>query len=155
RHRVAEKFKASGKKSLVLFILSDCDPAGDMIAESTVHSLRDEFGIKGDVRAIRVAMTHAQAEKYGTVDSIDAKESNLLARFIERHGRNDCYELEAVAPGILQDLLHNEIRANIDVEAYNAEVDAQAKDVAKVRAVRKAILEIIRTSPEIDLEGDA
>ncbi len=33
RYQIAKKFYASGKRNLILFILSDCDPAGDMIAE--------------------------------------------------------------------------------------------------------------------------
>lgn len=64
RYQVAKQFHASGKRNLILFVLSDCDPAGDMIAETTVHSLRDEFDIT-DVQAIRVAFTHAQAGEYG------------------------------------------------------------------------------------------
>ena len=62
RHQSDARFRASGKSALVMFILSDCDPAGDMTCESTTHSMRDEFGIE-NVSAIRVAMTHAQADE--------------------------------------------------------------------------------------------
>jgi hypothetical protein len=162
RHRVRERFKASGKKSLVLFFLVDCDPAGDMIAESTVHSLRDEFGI--DLKAVRVAMTHAIADQYHLAESVEekkkskgglkVKESSVKKKFIERHGRGDYYELEAVVPEVLSDCLDREIRANIDIEAYNHEVQQQAIDVAKIRATRKATLETIRPGPETDAGGE-
>ncbi len=148
RYQIAQRYLASGKQCLVLFVLTDCDPAGDMICESTTRSLRDDFSI-ANVQAIRVAMTHAQADEQGVSQSLDvmiAKESSVTPKFIKLHGRNDCYELEAVSPEVLSRWLDNEIRANIDVEAYNAEVAAQAVDVAKIRATRTATLEVIRTA---------
>ena len=154
RNQVATRFRASGKSALVMFILTDCDPAGDSICESTTHSMRDEFGI-GSVCAIRVAMTHQQADEQGVSQSADvmtAKESSVTPKFIRRHGRNDCYELEAVSPEVLSQWLDEAIRSNIDVEAYNFEVDQQAKDVAKIRATRAVTLEAIRSSS--DAGGD-
>ena len=148
RHQTAQRHIESGKSGLVLFVLTDCDPAGDMICTSTVQSLRDDFGIT-NVKAIRVAMTHAQADEQGVSQSLDvmiAKESSVTPKFVKLHGRNDCYELEAVSPEVLSQWLDEAIRGNIDIDAYNAEVAAQAVDVAKIRATRTATLEVIRTS---------
>ena len=148
RHQIAQRHLASGKQGLVLFVLTDCDPAGDMICTSTVQSMRDDFAIT-NVKAIRVAMTHAQADEQGVSDSVDvmlAKDSSVTPKFIELHGRDDCYELEAVSPEVLSRWLDEAIRHNIDVDSYNAEVAAQAVDVAKIRATRTATLEVIRTA---------
>ena len=150
RHQIAERFRASGKSALVMFVLTDCDPAGDMICESTTHSMRDEFNIN-NVSAIRVAMTHQQADEQGVSQSADVmtvKESSVTPKFIKRHGRNDCYELEAVSPEVLSQWLDEAIRGNIDVEAYNFEVAEQAKNVAKIRATRAVTLEAIRSSSD-------
>jgi len=154
RHKIDVRFRASGKSALVLFVLTDCDPAGDMICESTAHSMRDDFGCE-NVKAIRVAMTHQQADEQGVSSSLDrmtAKESSVTPKFIKRHGRNDCYELEAVSPEVLSEWLDEAIRSNIDVAAYNFEVEEQAKDVAKIRATRTVTLEAIRSSS--DAGGD-
>ena len=145
RYQLAERFKESGKRSLVLFVLTDCDPAGDSICESTVHSLRDEFGIEAEVKGVRVAITHEQADKYGVAGAVEIKKSSVSPKFIRRHGRRDCYELEAVPPEVLAGWLDEHIRGNIDVESYNHEVAEQAKDVAKIQATRTATLEVIRT----------
>lgn len=155
RYQIAQRYRASGKSALVLFALTDCDPAGDMICESTTHSVRDEFNIQ-NVSAIRVAMSHQQADEQGVSQSVDvmlAKESSVTPKYIKRHGRNDCYELEAVSPEVLSQWLDDVIRGNIDVEAYNFEVAEQAKDVAKIRATRAVTLEAIRSSG--DAGGDA
>ena len=83
-----------------------------------------------------------------------AKKSSVTPKFIQRHGRNDCYELEAVSPEVLSQWLDETIRGNIDVEAYNHEVAEQAKDVAIVRANRAVTLEAIRSSGGSDAGGD-
>lgn len=44
------------------------------------------------------------------------------------------------------------IRANIDVDAYNAEVAAQAVDVTQIRATPTATLEVIRTAETRSVE---
>jgi hypothetical protein len=156
RYQLAQRHLESGKKGLVLFVLTDCDPAGDTICTSTVQSLRDDFGIT-NVKAIRVAMTHAQADEQGVSQSLDvmlAKESSVTPKFIKLHGRSDCYELEAVSPEVLSRWLDEEIRGNIDIDAYNSEVEFQAADVAKIRATRTATLEVIRTSEATGDDAD-
>jgi hypothetical protein len=153
RYQVAKQFRSSGKRNLVLFVLMDCDPTGDMIAETTVHSLRDEFGIAG-VRAIRVAFTHSQADEYGLSDKpgLVCKESSVTAKFIKRHGRDDCYELEAVSPQVLQSMLDEAIRANINIENYNAEVRLQDEDNAEIVVRRRLVRETISGVTDFELD---
>ena len=154
RYQVARRFEVSGKRNLVLFILSDCDPAGDMIAETTVHSLRDEFGIP-DVQAIRVAFTHAQADEFGLSANpgLICKESSVTPKFIRAHGRNDCYELEAVSPQVLQSMLDEAIRANINIDLYNAEVKLQDEDNAAIEIRRQVVRQAISDGAELDLSN--
>jgi len=151
RYQIANQFHSSGKRNLILFVLSDCDPAGDMIAETTVHSLRDEFGIT-DVQAIRVAFTHAQADEYGLSEKpgLVCKDSSVTPKFIARHGRDDCYELEAVSPQILQSMLDEAIRANINIDNYNAEVQLQDEDNAAISVRRQVVRDSIAGDPELD-----
>src|SRR5207244_2474510 len=113
-------FRESGKSKLFLICKGDCDPDGDSIVESTLCSLRDDFGLE-NVEGIRVAMRHDQADQLGLPKSLDAldKDSSNLSAFMTRHGRTDCYELEAVEPQILQGWNDATIRSVIDIEAYN------------------------------------
>ena len=155
RYQIARRFKTSGKRNLVLFILSDCDPAGDMIAESTVHSLRDEFSIP-NVKAVRVAFTHQQADEYGLSANpgLVCNEQSVAPKFIKRHGREDCYELEAVSPQVLQSILDEAIRATINIENYNAEVALQDIDNAAIEIRRHVVREAI-SGASSDTEGGA
>jgi hypothetical protein len=143
RYQLVQRFRRSGKCGLFLCCLGDCDPDGDSIVDSTFCSLRDDFHI-GNVRGVRVAMTHEQAHELGLPKKLKAKEdSKNLTSFVRRHQRDDCYELEAVAPEVLQGWLDSAIRGVIDIEAYNHEVGEQTREAAGILARRKAILETI------------
>jgi hypothetical protein len=152
RHQIVERFHQSGKDKLHLLCMGDCDPDGDSIVDSTLRSLRDDFGAQ-DVTGVRVAMTHAQADELRLPRMLDAKKtSSNFNKFIAAHGRADCFELDAVEPTVLQGWLDSAIRGVIDIEAYNYEVDQQRADAQEILARRKAILELWKragTSPNV------
>jgi hypothetical protein len=144
RYQIVQRFKASGKRSLFLFCFGDCDPDGDNIVASTLCSLRDDFRL-ANVDGTRVAMAHAQAEKLNLPNMLDAKTTSANYKtFFAKHGRNDCYELDAVQPEKLQEWLDVAIRGVIDVQAYNHEVDQQRMEAAGILARRKAVFEMMK-----------
>jgi AraC family transcriptional regulator len=57
---LAQRVRQSGKKRLVLLVLSDFDPDGEGIVETLTASLRDEFYL--DVTQVKVALTAEQAQ---------------------------------------------------------------------------------------------
>jgi hypothetical protein len=59
-------------------------------------------------------------------------------------------DLRNAASEVLSQWLDEAIRGNIDIDAYNIEVESQAADVAKIRATRKATLEVIRSTEDDD-----
>jgi hypothetical protein len=144
RHQIAGRFRQSGKHNLFAICLGDCDPDGDSIVETTLASLRDDFGC-ANVRGTRVAMTHDQADALRLPRMLKAKKSSSnRAAFVRKHGRTDCYELEAVSVEQLQAWTDEAIKGVIDVEAYNHEVDEQAREAGAIMARRKAILDLMR-----------
>jgi hypothetical protein len=144
RYKLVERFKASGKRRLFLLCAGDCDPDGDNIVDSTLRSLRDDFGIHS-VRGHRVAMTHDQADELQLPRMLEAKKTSANYRkFVTKHGREDCYELEAVEPEVLQGWLDEAIRGVLDVEAYNHEVEEQTKEAVDILAKRQAVLQMMR-----------
>jgi len=165
RWEIVKRFRQSGKSKLFLFCLGDCDPDGDNICESTMRSLRDDFvnllgrklRIGVDLDGVRVAMTHEQADEWNlpkTLDAMDKKSVNLK-KFITKHGgRTDCYELDAPAPEVLQGCLDEAIRAFIDIEAYNHEVERQTKGATRILAGRKAMLDWAKWGLNDDEDGD-
>lgn len=141
RHAMAERFRASGKTKLIVLIVSDFDPDGEVIAESFGRSMRDDFGVAA-VWPIKVALTAAQVKGFKLPPQMLAKEtSKNYARFVRTHGTTNAYELEAITPLVLQGLLRDAIDAVIDRDAFNRELDQEKKDAVELGALRRTITE--------------
>jgi hypothetical protein len=148
RYQISQRFKASGKSKLFLFCLGDCDPDGDSIVDTTLRSMRDDFRID-DVDGTRVAMSHAQADSLNLPKHLDAKTTSPnYKKFVAKHGRKDCYELEAVEPHDLQGWLDTSIRGVIDVESFNYEVNQERSEAAEILAKRQAVLSVMKERPD-------
>jgi hypothetical protein len=135
RHEMAERFRQSGKDKLMLLILSDHDPDGEEIAMSFARSMRYDFNIYNlhPVRSLQLP------------PKLEAKASSSNYRkFADQYG-TVAHELEAVEPAELQRILTDAIDGVLDIDAFNAELDAEAEDAAKLGVVRKDILEYARS----------
>ena len=147
RHKLVQRFKASGKERLILLYLSDFDPAGDEIAHSFVRSLRDDFDLnEALIEPIRVALTRTQIREFQLLPVMTAKETDVnYNRFVERHGDTVVHELDALTPAHLQTVLTRAIDSVIDVEALNAEVDHEREDSVWLNGVRRTVHEALRS----------
>ncbi len=147
RYEMAERFERSGKDKLVLLILSDFDPDGEEIAHSFAKSMRDDFGVD-DIVPIKVGLTSDQVHKFKLPPQMKAKTgSTHYERFIEIHG-DDVFELEALAPTQLQQILRDAIDSVIDIDAYNYEVAQEEQDAAYLEGVRRRFQRLL--TDEID-----
>ena len=146
RHKLIERFRASGKERLILLYLSDFDPDGDEIAHSFVRSLRDDFDIlESDIEPIRVALTRDQIREFELLPVMTAKEgSSNYDRFVERHGDTVVHELDALTPAQLQDVLTHAIDSVLNIDAFNAELEHEKEDSAWLSGVRQTVYEALR-----------
>jgi ParB-like chromosome segregation protein Spo0J len=144
RNQLVDRFFESGKQNLVLLALSDFDPDGEEIAHSFARSLRDDFGLDEEkIIPIKVALTRAQVEELQLPPIMSAKETSAnYLRFIQEHGRV-VHELEAVPPAELQRMLGDALRTVIDVERFNAEVEAERADATYLAAAQKSVREML------------
>ncbi len=149
RHSMAQRFERSGKDKLVLLIVSDFDCEGEDIAHSFARSMRDDFGIS-TVHPIKVALTAAQVKQHKLPPMMKAKaSSSRYKKFVARHG-HDVFELEALAPETLQDIVRAAIEGVIDREAFDAEIAAERQDAKFLAGVRRTVADTLKG---LDLEG--
>jgi hypothetical protein len=138
RGHMLSRFRRSGKDLLVLLIVSDFDPEGESIAESFARSMRDDFGVR-HIRAVKVALTFQQVRQLNLPPNFKAKaKSSRYRKFVAKYGKN-VFELEALRPEQLQQMLRDAIESVIDAHAYNAEIAAEKKDAAHLAGMRKAV----------------
>lgn len=144
RAEMVERFRKCGRDKLVLLMLSDLDPDGQEIARSFPRSLRDDFGIpESRMSAVKVALTQAQVRQYGLRPMMQAKKSSRqYKKFIEAHG-TDVYELEALEPRQLQQVLRDAILSVIDVELFNHESRQEQQDAVHLEAMRRKVQRLL------------
>jgi ParB-like nuclease family protein len=144
RRRLVESFLRSKKAELILLVLSDYDPDGVEIAHSFARSLRDDFGIE-QIRPIQVALTAAQIEEFALPPIMTAKNTSAhYQRFIDEHGDDAVYELEALQPAQLEKVLTDAIDSVLDVDAFNAEIAQEKTDAAFLEAKRRSLFEYLQ-----------
>jgi hypothetical protein len=143
---MAQRFQKSRKQRLVLLLLSDFDPAGDYIANATAQSLRDDLGIDEDrLVAVRVALRPDQIERFNLPHSLEVKGEDVVReKFIARHGLDYAVELEALAPEHLQAELDQAIRAHLDVDLFNQEVEREKQEAVRLQSLKNRVLESIK-----------
>lgn len=138
RHAMAQRFRKSGKERMALIVASDFDPEGESICESFARSMRDDFDV--EIVAIKAALTYQQTQELELPPALEAKESSSrFSGFVERYG-NEVYELEALDPEKLQELVDEAIRSVINIDLFNREVATEASDAAWLDVKRRRLL---------------
>jgi hypothetical protein len=145
RHKLVERFRASGKGNLILLILSDFDVAGQTIAHSFAESIRDDFGVD-EVYARKVALTHAQVRERDLPHGVPVKKPRNkegeihenYQRFIKAYG-NYGYELEALSPEERARLIDEAIREVMDLDVFEEQVAAQRADLRRIERLKMKV----------------
>ncbi len=150
RHAMAERYEASGKEKLILLMVSDFDPDGEEIAASFARSMRDDFDV-ADIHPIKVALTAEHVKRFNLPPGMTAKKgSSSYERFTKAHGQH-VYELEALPPETLQQVIRESIEAVIDRDAYAAEIEVEREDAVFLADARQSVVEALQ---DLDLEGN-
>ena len=144
RHQMAKRFRESGKTRLIVLLVSDFDPDGEEIAASFARSMRDDFGIaESRLHPIKLALTADQVQLFDLPPSMDAKaSSSRTKRFVEQHGKS-VWELEALPPSTLQQIVRDGITGVLDLDLFNRELREEAQDAAKLKVVREQVQHLL------------
>lgn len=125
-HESSERFlKKDTKENLILY-LGDHDPSGlDMIRD--INERLYEFGVNVNVHPI--ALTRNQIEKYNPPPN-PAKISDPRAKWYLENFGNKSWEVDALRPEVLEELIETNILKYLDVEKYNKikEKEQEGKD---------------------------
>ena len=146
RAEIVNRFRFGGKDRLLLLVLSDHDPEGINIGEVWLQSIREDFG--EDAEAVRVGLNPDHIERFALIDNkTEAKKSSArYNEFVRRYGKR-VYELEALTPEQLQQILTEAIDSIVDAEQFNEELDYEKQDAARLQALRetvsKTVLELL------------
>ncbi len=139
RHDISQRYFRSGKDRLILLFLTDFDPDGQEIAKSFAQSMRNDFGIQNLV-AHKVLLNHKDILENDLPSDMDAKVSSPhYLKFVSEFGTK-VVELDAAPVSLIQNKLKEAIEAVINIEAFNRQLELEAKDAVLIAAKRAAVL---------------
>jgi hypothetical protein len=144
-HDLHQRYQASGKNRLIVIVLSDFDPEGEMIPHVGDRTLRDDFRVE-NLTLIKAGVTREQIDRYNLPAQNFAKESSSNHKwFVKRNGGDDSvYELEALDPEVMLADLEEIIRGVIDVDLFNGEVEREKAEAAYLEACQRKATEALK-----------
>ena len=141
RHAMIERFKKSGKDKLCIIVLGDQDPEGIDIGESLLKSMREDFGAVS-TEAIRAGLNPEQVQRFGLYENKLTEAKNKggtrYKGYVKRFGKR-VFELDALMPQQIQEILTEAIDSVLDKELFNIEIEAEKQDAAYLQAVREQV----------------
>lgn len=123
-------------KEVVLLYLGDHDPSGlDM--DRDIQDRLAEFGATFEYT--RIGLTWDQVQKYEPPPNPAKFSDPRAVGYIERYGEYS-WEVDALPPEVLQQLVESAISKRLVVKSYNKWISKEEKDRKKLRKLTKDIL---------------
>jgi hypothetical protein len=100
----------------VILHLADHDPNGiDMTRD---NEERLALYARADIEVRRIALNMDQVRRYNPPPSFVKEGDTRTSGYRERFGTDECWELDALAPTVIADLIHTEIELLIEPKAW-------------------------------------
>lgn len=123
-------------KGIVILHLGDHDPSGiDMTRDLTERLQMFTYGMVGNGEINRIALTMDQVEEIRPPENPAKLTDSRVGEYVKLYGSSS-WELDALSPSYLNDLLEEHISAQIDEDAWDS-TQAEIDDV-KARLVDMA-----------------
>jgi hypothetical protein len=140
-----QRYQQSGKDRLIVIVLSDYDPEGEMIPQVGGRTLRDDFGLE-HFDIIKAGVTRQQITQYQLPPQNFAKEtSSNYEWFVQSNNGDDTvWELEALQPLDMMRDLEEVLKNVIDIDLFNREIATEREEAVYLQATRKTAAETLK-----------
>lgn len=118
------KFQEQAGKSCHILYLGDHDPSGvDMVRD--IQTRLREFGVNPEVH--RIALTQEQIKQYNPPPNPAKLKDTRAKAYIKEFG-NMSWEVDALHPTVLHDILQNAIEELVDKEQFQLIIEKEEQD---------------------------
>ncbi|MEJ7646463.1 MAG: ParB N-terminal domain-containing protein [Chryseolinea sp.] len=125
------------QRPALLFIMTDFDPSGFAIHDNYINSLRK---LNCEVNPVRVGVTHEQVKKYKLPPNLTVKEKDTNKKSFEKvTGSSQTWELDAIKPAIMAQILDEAITSHLDTYAYNQQVEIMNSELQEIADLKKGM----------------
>lgn len=152
-------FRAAGYEVLVLH-LGDHDPSGVQMTED--NQTRLDLFSREDIEFRRIAMTMEQIEQYNPPPNFVKQTDSRTVWYVETFGTEDCWELDALDPPVIDTLIESHVQPLIDQAAWDATMEREKAHIETLDEIisdwnrtkaAPAMLNLIREHAALTIEG--
>jgi len=113
--------------------LADHDPNGiDMTRDLTK---RFALYARQPIEVRRIALNMDHVERYRPPPNFAKEGDTRTSGYVERFGTEECWELDALSPTVIADLVRSEIRPLIDVDCWEEAIANEERGREQLRAI--------------------
>jgi len=124
----AQRFLEQEEKTKIILYLGDHDPSGlDM--DRDIKKRLNEFEV--EVEVIRIGLTKKQTEEYNLPTNPAKMKDPRSKWYVENFGYNS-WEVDALRPEVLQQLIENSILIFLDLEKYEQVKKQEQKEIRQL-----------------------
>lgn len=127
---------------VVILYLGDHDPSGvDMNRD--IEKRFNQFGCYPEVR--RIALTMAQIEQYNLPPNPTKEKDKRTPLYIAEYGTTNCWELDALEPDVINDLIESHILDLRDDDLWSIALDDEEVEQAELIRVSDNWEQVVRS----------
>jgi hypothetical protein len=125
------------RQKIRIIYLGDYDPSGIDMIRDVEDRIREFFQRnKVDFQVLPVALTRAQINQYDPPENPAKVSDSRYNKFAAEHGESS-WEVDALRPEVLDQILTDAIEELIDVDMYEAVVAEEEAEVEKLRGLTR------------------
>jgi hypothetical protein len=139
QYRAGKRFKkllAAGLTPVVLH-LGDHDPSGIAMTADNIERLAMFAGSQVEVRRLALNMDQVQQHRLPPNPAKDT--DTRYEAYVEEFGHRDCWELDALDPRVIADLIRNEVEVIIDRRLWKAGLAREERNRRKLIKIKKSL----------------
>jgi hypothetical protein len=128
QHEAGKRFAEYFELGLIPVVLhlADHDPNGIDMTRDNIERLKRYAGREVEVR--RIALNMDQVRAFDPPPSFVKDTDTPTSGYRDRFGTDECWELDALSPAVIANLISTELYGMIDRGAWGAEFDKEARE---------------------------
>jgi len=129
-----------GEKRALVFYLGDHDPSGEDMVRDIAARLNEFIPDRDEsVDVVKLALTMTQVRQYNPPPNPAKKSDSRFRAYEEKHG-DESWEVDALPPNVLAQIIRTAFSGVMDREAFDAVIAQEQSDSKRVRtAIAKAL----------------
>ena len=135
QHEAGKRFAGYLDQGLIPLILhlADHDPKGIDMTRDNLERLA--LYARDDIEVRRIALNMDQVRQYNPPPNFVKEQDALTAAYRKQFGTDQCWELDALSPTVIADLIRTEIEAMIDMVKWKAALAKEQRGRRQIEAV--------------------